>query len=257
MRAYAATQNISAGLVHLLIYTSLFFPLPTLSLHSKSKLELESKLQVFKSCSINIVQNHINLPYNAQNDGTYSLKPFQNIPTVLSFYRFNLRPNPLAFLRLAGDMYCDEFELILSPNQGFKFRAPPNPKSTCSVQIYTDPVPCKKWVSGKLSYLAKKLQQFSGKIFDTIFDHRIHDDYLNQARVGLFFIHVTNRLHLEPFAFEPLFQIDFYWQIQRYFQSYNFILPTKILFQLGQGDTMNSVQVVRTSLLSCQNYEEW
>ncbi|CAL8132099.1 unnamed protein product [Orchesella dallaii] len=135
-----------------------------------------------------------------------------------------------------SDMYCDEFGMKLAPNQGFKFQATPDPKATCLVQVYIDPVPCIKWSFGNVPSLLEmgSTNIFSGPFLDSILYYN-KDIYLdNIAKPGLVFLHVTKLRELVPYSNEVLFKVDNHWQSSTYYHTYNFIQPTKILLQIEQ-----------------------
>ncbi|CAL8132097.1 unnamed protein product [Orchesella dallaii] len=161
-----------------------------------------------------------------------------------------------------SDMYCDEFGLKLTPNQGFKFQATPDPKATCLVQVYIDPVPCKKWSFGNVqSFLEMGSKSiFSGTFLDSILYYNKNINLDNIAKPGLVFLHVTKLRELDPYSDEVLFKVDNHWQSSTYYHVYNFIQPTKILLQIEPvvsktGETINEIKESR--LLSCQDYKNW
>ncbi|CAL8132115.1 unnamed protein product [Orchesella dallaii] len=161
-----------------------------------------------------------------------------------------------------SDMICDEFGVKLAPNHGFKFQATPDPKATCLVQVYIDPVPCKKWSFGNVPYFLAMVRKniFSGTFLDSIFYYNKDINLNNIAKPGLIFLHVTKLRDLVPYSNEVLFKVDNYWQFSTYYHSYNFIQPTKILLQIKPvvsktGESINEVKESR--LLSCQDYKKW
>ncbi|CAL8076552.1 unnamed protein product [Orchesella dallaii] len=170
---------------------------------SKNHLQLEDELGIFTGCSIHLAVNHINYNYSAQNDGSYNLEPFQNTPNILSQYNFNIQPYSSSFdlnsLLPKGGMYCDDYNVQLAPRQGFKFQAIPDPKATCIVQVYIDPVPCQKWSVAKVPEIVGIAQPnaFSGTLLDTIFHYKIDKEMGSLAKPGLIFMHVTKRRELD------------------------------------------------------------
>ncbi|CAL8076557.1 unnamed protein product [Orchesella dallaii] len=159
-------------------------------------------------------------------------------------------------------MYCDEYNVQLAPRQGFKFQAIPDPKATCIMQVYIDPVPCQKWSVAKVPEIVAIAQPnaFSGTLLDTIFHYKIDKEMGSLAKPGLIFMHVTKRRELVPFYTETLFMIDYYWQRQTFYHSYSYIQPTKILLQIEPvASDMREVlnKVTKQDLLTCQDYKSW
>jgi len=210
-------------------------------------LKLEKELQIFKKCSINIVLNHINFPYNAFQDESYNLKPFQVTPIILSVYRFNILFNTDTFdlSGTTGYIYCDGHKTRLAQQQqGFHFRALPNPKSSCRVQVYIDPAPCKKWGFDESYFFPYFYQNwvFGDTFLDPIFYHS-RDKLFNIGNSGSVFIHVMKPRKLIPYLNEMLFKVDYYWQSLQRFHSYSLNLPTKLIFQIlkfNNGGKMES-----------------
>ncbi|CAL8076550.1 unnamed protein product [Orchesella dallaii] len=232
----------------------------------KNRLQLETELGIFTGCSIHLVVNHINFNYSAQNDGSYNLEPFQNTPIILSQYNFNIQPHSSSFdltsLLPKGGMYCDDFNVQLAPRQGFKFQAIPGPKVTCFVQVFIDPVPCKKWSLASEPEILGMPQRnaFSGSFLDSIFHYKIDKERESVAKPGLICIHITQRREFDNFFADILFRIDYYWQIQTFYHSYSYIQPTKILLQIELvASTKQEIinEVIEGSLLTCHEYKSW
>ncbi|CAL8076548.1 unnamed protein product [Orchesella dallaii] len=232
----------------------------------KNRLQLEDELGIFTGCSIHLVVNHINFNYSAQNDGSYNLEPFQNTPIILSQYNFNIQPPSSSFdlnsLLPKGGMYCDEYNVQLAHQQGFKFQAIPDPKATCFVQVFIDPVPCKTWSLANEPEILGMPQRnvFSGSFLDSIFHYKMDKEMGSLAKPGLIFIHITKRREFNKFSTEVLFRIDNYWQIQTFYHSYSNIQSTKILLQIEPVKSkMQEIinEVIEGSLLTCQDYKSW
>ncbi|CAL8084028.1 unnamed protein product [Orchesella dallaii] len=241
----------------LLIYKLWNSSVSCLSLLSpQNNLVLEPELKHFEACSIHVILNHINLPITGFHyEGSFNLDPFQTLPLILSLNRFDLCKNAFQIQIISENMYCDQFCTFLAPNQKISFRAPPQPKASCLVQIYVDPIPCKKWTLNGVPYAPNYVLKES--YFDPIFDYRVQAREWNLAKTGLFFIHVMRNRDMEPFLEEMLYKVDNFWQFGVPFYSYSFVQPTKILFQIEFSEKEDGFQVTRSYLLSCHSYKEW
>jgi len=114
---------------------------------SRNVLRLEQELLVFHGCSVHVILNHINFPYGPTLDGSYRFEEFQITPIILSLNRYNIHfSQSSTFFRVIKAIECDGQTVRAASDQEFKFRAPPNPRAACLVQVYIDPVPCKRWV---------------------------------------------------------------------------------------------------------------
>ncbi|CAL8130210.1 unnamed protein product [Orchesella dallaii] len=221
---------------------------------------LENELDIFRDCSLHVAVNHINLGNKTDYDGSYNLEPFQFIPIILSTHRFDAILNAVELLLSLGDLYCDERAARLAPNQGFKFRAPPNPKRTCVAQVYIDPVPCKRWTFRDISYLGDSSKKIFGDTFlDPIFYYIKETVQFSISKSAFSFVHVTKRRELAPYFNEILSKSDYYLQFLNIFHAYNYIQPTKIHIQIAyhEEESDGIYNAIDRGLVTCPEYEEW
>ncbi|CAL8135919.1 unnamed protein product [Orchesella dallaii] len=205
---------------------------------SVDRLDLNSQLEIFKKCSVNVVVNHAELYKKDEFIGSYEIVPY-NFPVILSFIRYNSTKK-----KRGKGLYCDNKKMKLVPNQGFHFYAPPAPKSYCFVQVYIAPKTCQKvWrpkvgtipVSRKVIHLL-----FPDSFLNPIFDLRTNmtEEYADAFRLekgNLLFIYVQRKPYECPEYAECIFPlVDFLWTYP-YENSVNGVLPTKIIFEVERS----------------------
>ncbi|CAL8084016.1 unnamed protein product [Orchesella dallaii] len=238
-------------------------PTTVRSLSPQNVIRIEYQLDLFKDCSIHVAINHLNIPSPTRQEGSYMIEPFKEHPIILSLHRFKKSNQDKASHRNSDYMLCDGDWVQYLPHQQFKFRAPPSPKSTCFVQLYIDPAPCKKWVYRSGMYFQSDSKPFTRMYLDPGFDYRSEDKTweslsgYNFAKSGLFFIHVMQPRNFPFYATEVLFKVDYGWQLAVPFFAFNFIQPTKFVFQIEKIDVDTPYTPEQGGLLSCQNYDEW
>jgi len=133
-------------------------------------------------------------------------------------------------------MLCDDKPARLRPRQRFKFRAPPNQKATCLVQLYINPVTCTSWTFEDGFTFGQEYQHFTSTYLDPLFDYRLKNKNLapeiNIAKSGLFFIQVgqPHLVYKHYFKNEPSFKVDYSFQLAQPMVAYNYIQPKKMSF---------------------------
>ncbi|CAL8084019.1 unnamed protein product [Orchesella dallaii] len=233
------------------------------SLVPQNVIQVEHHLRLFKTCAIHVAINHLNLPVTEGKDGSYILEPFQEHPIILSLHRFKKSNGDRAKPTNSDYMVCDNEGAKLLRNQRFKFKAPPSPKANCLVQMYIDPAPCKFWVYRSGMYFKANSKPFTRMYLDPVFDYRSEDkttefmSNYNFAKSGLFFIHIMKSRKFYEYGNEVLFKVEYAWQQANPLYAFNFIQPTRILFQIERIDADGPYMMEYVGLLSCHNYEEW
>ncbi|CAL8135917.1 unnamed protein product [Orchesella dallaii] len=221
------------------------------------RLDLNSQLEIFKTCSVNVVVNHAELDKKDEFIGSYEIVPY-NFPVILSFIRYNSTKK-----KRGKGLYCDNKKMKLAPNQGFHFYAPPAPKSYCFVQVYIAPKSCQKeWSYNVPLPMSRKVINLlvPDSFLNPIFDLRTNmtkvyaDDFMFE-KGNLLFIYVQRKPYECPEYAECIFTlVDFLWSYP-YENSVNGVLPTKILFEVEPFSNEGLGIVTSESVFTCSDYK--
>ncbi|CAL8114615.1 unnamed protein product [Orchesella dallaii] len=233
----------------------------TMFAQSVDHLDLNSQLEIFKKCSVNLVVNHAHLDQEDEFIGSYEIVPF-NFPVILSYIRY-IKPTKKKGSRGNG-FHCGNQKMNLVPNQGFYFFAPPPPKSYCFVQVYIAPKSClEEWRHNvRLPINQKRFHallpdSFLNPIFDLRTTMRAKDaEDFSLEKANLIFIHV----HRKPF--EWIFYLGTIFSLVDSLFSYpyenrvNGALPTKILFEVERSSKEGLSIVTSASVFTCSDYKK-
>ncbi|CAL8128777.1 unnamed protein product [Orchesella dallaii] len=227
-------------------------------------LDLNSKLEIFKECRINVVINHVDLGENNKFLGSYETYPFI-FPIILSFYRYQSkkkvktkRITRQAFQKPA--FYCGNRRVRLMPNQGFLFYAPPAPKSICFLQVYVAPKPCPEWEHNFVRPMYNEFvyQLFPKSFLNPSFDFKLGQEEFNGFgvdRVNLIFIFVQKKSYDENVYQSSVFTlVDYMWN-KPFTDTENSVLPTKLLFEMEQSQGDDPAVMFSTSVFTCTDYQ--
>ncbi|CAL8128778.1 unnamed protein product [Orchesella dallaii] len=226
-------------------------------------LDLNSKLEIFKECSINVVINHVDLWENDKFLGSYETDPFI-FPIILSFYRYQSKKKTKT-KRITREtfqkpaFYCGNRRVRLMPNQGFLFYAPPAPKSICFLQVYVAPKPCPEWEHNVALPMNYKLvcQLFPKSFLSPSFDFKLgHEEFhgFTVDKSNLLFIFVQKKSYDNLYQSSIFSLVEFLWS-NPFTNTDNSVLPTQLLFEMEQSQGGDSVVMFSTSVFTCTDYQ--
>ncbi|CAL8114609.1 unnamed protein product, partial [Orchesella dallaii] len=229
------------------------------------RVDLNSQLEIFKKCSVNVVVNHAEFDKKDEFSGSYEIVPY-NFPVILSFIRYNLTKEIKLTKKKrsrGSGLFCGNKKMGLVPSQGFYFYAPPHPKSFCFVQVYVAPKSCQEeWRLNVPQPIRRKYiysvipDSFLNPIFDLRTSMRTENaEEFSLEKANLIFIYVHRRPY-ECFATaDCIFNlVDFLWS-NPYEYSENGVLPTKILFEVEPFSNEGLGIVTSASVFTCSDYK--